>query len=77
MTQAYLLVRSELGSEVDVRERLRRLPEVREAHVVYGVYDLVVRVEAEDAEVLKNTVFSKIRKMGGVRSTLTMIVTDG
>ena len=77
MAQAYLLVRSEHGSEVDVRERLRRLPEVREAHVVYGVYDLVVRVEAENTEVLKNMVFSKIRKMGGIQSTLTMIVING
>lgn len=77
MTQAYLLVRSELGSEVDVREKLKLLPEVGEAHIVYGVYNLVVRVEAETPEVLKNMVFSEIRKRDGVRSTLTMIVTDG
>ena len=54
----------------------RALHEVTEAHVTYGVYDLIAKVEAENQQVLKDAVFTKIRKMDEVRTTLTMIVIE-
>ena len=39
---------------------------------VYGVYDLVVEVEAESDQKLKETIFSGIRPLKQVRSTLTL-----
>jgi DNA-binding Lrp family transcriptional regulator len=47
---------------------------VKEIHEVYGVYDLVVRVETDKISELKDTLDEKIRSLDGVRSTLTMIV---
>jgi DNA-binding Lrp family transcriptional regulator len=38
------------------------------------VYDIVVRIEAETLQQLKDTISSKIRTLENVRSTLTMIV---
>ena len=76
MTQAYLLIGAELGRELEVRERLGAYPEVKEVHIVLGVYDIIVKIEATDAETLKEVVFNKIRLLGGVQSTLTMIIID-
>lgn len=76
MTQAYLMISTELGRELEVRERLGAHPEVKEVHIVLGVYDIITKIEAPDAETLKEIVFDKIRLLGGVQSTLTMIIMD-
>ncbi len=42
--------------------------------MVYGVYDLVVRVATENMEELKNLVSWRIRRLDNIYSTMTMIV---
>ena len=74
MASAYLLLNVETGTEVDVIKSLEPLKEVKEARLVYGVYDIVVRVETESMEELKNAVSWTIRRLDKVRSTMTMIV---
>jgi DNA-binding Lrp family transcriptional regulator len=73
---AFVLINAELGSEEEVVKELKKLPNVKEVYVVYGVYDLIVKVEAESLDKLKEYIFSKIRQMDKIRSTLTMIVTS-
>ena len=74
MASAYLLLNVETGAEEEVMNSLRDLQEVKEAWMVYGVYDLVLRVEAETMEELKNVVSWTVRRLDRVRSTMTMIV---
>lgn len=76
MTSAYILINTEIGSEDDVLAQLRQIPMVKEAYLVYGVYDIIARVEAPDLDKLKEIVTWKIRKLDKVRSTLTMIVVE-
>ena len=76
MALAYILINSELGKEKELIEKLRALHEVKEVYATYGVYDIIAKVEAENQQVLKDAVFTKIRKMDEVRTTLTMIVIE-
>ncbi len=76
MALAYILISSELGKEDELIKKLRALHEVTEAYVTYGVYDIIAKVEAENQQALKDAVFTRIRKMDEVRTTLTMIVID-
>ena len=76
LTQAYLMISTELGREHEVRERLGAHPEVKGTHMVVGKYDIIAKIEAPDAESLKKVVFDNIRLIGGVRATLTMIIMD-
>jgi DNA-binding Lrp family transcriptional regulator len=64
----------ETGTDEEVLDSLKPLQEVKEARMVYGVYDIVVRVEAETMEELKNVVSWTIRRLDRVRSTMTMII---
>ena len=73
--RAYVLISSTVGSEEEVLEEVRGIPEVREAHMVYGVYDIVARVEAETVQGLKDIVASNIRSIDKVRSTLNLVCT--
>lgn len=73
---AFVLINAEIGSEHELLQDLKKIPNVKEAHAVYGVYDIVAKVEAETMEKLKELVTWKIRRLDKVRSTLTMIVME-
>ena len=74
MATAFVLINAEIGAENEVLRDLKTIPEVKEAHMVYGVYDIIARVETESMQELKDTISWKIRRLDKVRSTLTMIV---
>jgi DNA-binding Lrp family transcriptional regulator len=77
MAIAFVLINAEIGSESELVEELKKMPYVKEAYLVYGVYDIIARIEAETMDKLKEIVTWKIRKLNKVRSTLTMIVMEG
>ncbi|MHA1434621.1 MAG: Lrp/AsnC ligand binding domain-containing protein, partial [Candidatus Heimdallarchaeota archaeon] len=71
MAKAYVLINSEIGGESEVVEQLKAMKEVVEVSVVYGVYDVIVKLEAETMEALKELITSKVRHLNKVRSTMT------
>ncbi|MCS7105129.1 MAG: Lrp/AsnC ligand binding domain-containing protein [Thermofilaceae archaeon] len=77
MPTAYVLISTDVGAEREVLERLKEFPEVEEAYVVYGIYDLVVKIDVERQEDLREVLTNKLRKLDKVRSTLTMIAVEG
>lgn len=77
MTMAFILINSEIASEESILEELGGIGEVKEAHIVYGVYDIIARVVARDMEELREIVAKRIRRIDKVRSTLTMVVAQG
>jgi DNA-binding Lrp family transcriptional regulator len=77
LVSAIILINTDAGGEEEVFEKLKSYNEVTEAYIVYGVYDIVAKVEASDMDYLRNFVSSTIRKLPKVRSTLTMIIMEG
>ncbi len=76
MPKAFVLMNAELGSEDSLVNDLKKLESVKEVYQVYGVYDIVAQVEADTMEKVKETITWKLRKLNGVKSTLTMIVME-
>ena len=74
MNKAFTLINAELGK--DITDDLKKIPEVKQIYSVYGVYDYIIRVEANSMEKLKDVISSKVRQVKNIRSTLTMIVID-
>jgi len=58
-------------------KELRSIENVKEVFIVYGVYDIIARIEGQTMEKVKETITWKIRRLDRVRSTLTMIVVAG
>ena len=74
MPEAFVFITSEVGQEDQVIIDLQAIPEVKESYVVYGVYDVIARLEAESMQSLKDVVGLRIRQLDTVRTTLTMVV---
>jgi DNA-binding Lrp family transcriptional regulator len=75
MVKAFVMLHVDLGCERDVLRELREMEGVVEAYVVDGVYDVVVVLEAEGLDDLRNLI-SKVRSVDNVQSTLTMIAVE-
>ena len=76
MSLSFILINVELGSEEKVLAEVRTLPEVKECHRIYGVYDMIAKVEADSLDKVKQVVTLKLRQLQGVRSTLTLIAIE-
>ena len=76
MAKAYVLINTEMGKENDVLQALKQIPNVVEAYAIYGVYDVIAKVEADSLEKVKEVISNRIRRIEYVRSTLSMIVTE-
>ena len=76
MPKAFVLINTEIGSEADVLKKLKTVEGIKEPYAVYGVYDIVARVEADTMDKLKEIVTWRVRRLDKVRSTLTMIVVE-
>ena len=71
-SNAFVLINCTLGSEAKVMEQIQDLEYVDKAYRVYGVYDIVVKVNASDKEELQRKVLL-IRRLDDIKSTLTLL----
>jgi len=76
MPRAFVLINVESGTEEEVVKELRAIESVEESYLSYGVYDIIAKIKAENMDKLKDLVTRKIRNLSGVRSTLTLILTE-
>ena len=70
---AYLLIRV-LEDEQEVMETLKIMEEVKEVHVLFGEWDILVKLEMQNPEMVGTFVMEKIRSIKEVKLTSTMIV---
>lgn len=81
MPTAYVLLNSDLGSDESIIDEVKQILASENAKFevqgVYGVYDIVLKLTADDPEELRGIITDRIRKIGKVQSTLTMMVIEG
>jgi DNA-binding Lrp family transcriptional regulator len=78
---AFILLNSDLGSDQEIIVKLKEILAVEkgikfEVQGVYGIYDIVVKIEADNPDHLRSIITNKIRKIEKVQSTLTMMVIE-
>lgn len=74
MTQALIFVNCDVNYQEAVRDSVSQVSGVLEVHMTTGIYDLILKAEAESEARLREDVIRKIRAISGVRSTTTMII---
>jgi len=60
------------GHEDEVYNKLSKVPRIIELHPLFGEYDLIVKIEANDFEDIRNIVTNKIKLIEGVSGTETL-----
>ena len=76
MPTAYILLNTEIGAENYVIKALKKIDGVKEAHTLWGVYDIIAHVQAENMDKLKYIITRHVDKVGKINSKLTMIINE-
>ncbi len=77
MATARVFINCDLGSEKAIIQQLKGLEEVKEVHGIFGVYDIIAKVETDITKKLHEIIALKIRKIEKIRSTLTLMEIEG
>jgi len=75
MERGFVLINCELGAEDYIIEELKLIPQVKNAHVTFGAYDVLVEIQAKDLQEFDQTISQKIRTLSEVMSTMTLKAT--
>ena len=72
MAIGYVLLNVSPGAEHDVYLQLQQLESVSDATVLFGDYDVIVKLEASDLSSIAKAVVESIRQIPGVLDTKTL-----
>ena len=70
---SYVLIKIYSGKDREVHKEVVNLTQVKECTLVYGEYDMVLRVKVQDFNKLDEPIYNTLRKIGGIESTKTLI----
>ena len=74
MISAYLFVNlSSDNSDETIFDSLKDIDEVKKSYRVYGTYDIVILIEAENTKILREITLKSIRQLKFVHSTMTLL----
>ena len=76
MHTGFVLLNCDLGAEEYILDELKQVPQIKNAYVTFGAYDIIAEIHAETQESFEETVSFKIRKLTRVVSTMTLSVVN-
>ena len=76
MVVAYVLITVKHGTNKEAVEKLMQFKEVKEAHILYGQYDVIIKIEIENMKDLDQFILKKLKVVPNVESTETLISGD-
>ena len=72
MSICYVLISVTPGTERKVYNKISKISDIIECHIVSGEYDIIAKLKVDDIEKLPNIVTTKIRSIEGVKDTRTL-----
>ncbi len=76
MTDAYVMLNCDLGAEVEIIEKLKELEQVTDVFETIGTHDMLIKLQADNFEKVREIVSRNIQQLPKVRSTSTLIKKD-
>ena len=73
MAVGFVLITTEPGCEIQVRDEVSKLANVSGQWIVFGMHDLFVKIEADDETELTKCIINEVRSIDGIAETRTLI----
>ena len=73
MPTAFVMINTKLGSEKEVLDEIRKIDEIKESCIVYGIYDITAKIGSDSMDKL-NEVVTRVRSLDKIRATVTLIL---
>jgi DNA-binding Lrp family transcriptional regulator len=70
---AFVMITCEDEQDIKVIETLTSISEVKEVQHTWGNYSIIIKIETDTVQSLRDVIETKIRKIEKVRTTTTLI----
>ena len=74
MISAFVLVNCHFPFDTRIKDEISKMPSVSTIHGTEGRYDLIVKIEAETEDKLRQLISKDIGMIHGVDATLSLII---
>ncbi len=72
--KAYIMLNVKTGKEDEICRELVNFKEVEEVATIYGEYDAIIKVSADDMNHLDRFILQKLRGISNISLTATMLI---
>ena len=76
MTTAYVMINCELGAEETIMEKLKEIEQVKDVFGTIGTHDMMVKLDADNFEKIREIVSRNIQKIEKIRTVSTLVKKD-
>ena len=73
---AYVLMTTKYGKEKEVAQNFMEEELVEDVHILYGQFDIIIKIKAESMPQIEDFIFNKIRANKDIEETETLIAAD-
>ena len=75
MPMAFVMINTELGSEKEVLDEIRKIDEIKESCIVYGIHDIAAKIGVDSMDKL-DEIITLVRSLDKIRETITLILIE-
>jgi DNA-binding Lrp family transcriptional regulator len=76
MSIAFALIQCDNLAVDNVIEQLKKIDSVKEIQGVFGIYDIIIKVQTKDTKTIPEIISTQIRKIDKLKSTLTLTISN-
>lgn len=76
MNEAYVLLNVSYQSQRDIVEKAMQIPVVKAVKTVYGICDVLVILESDDMQKIKDAIDNDLHGMDGITNLTSLIAVD-
>ena len=76
MAIAYVMLNCDLGAELEVIKTLQEIEQTIDVFETIGAHDVMVKIQAENFEKIREIITWNIQSIKNIRSTVTLIKKD-
>lgn len=73
MASAHILVNCDAGYENQIISEQKKFESIREAKEVYGMFNIIVKLESQNIQELRENSSERVRKIKNIISTITLM----
>jgi len=73
MNEAYVLLNVDYKQHKDIIEEAKKIPTVKSVKSTYGVYDILIILESNDMQEIKQAIDVSLHKITGINNLTSLI----
>ncbi len=73
MNEAYVLLNIDYKSKKEIIEKVKKIPVTKAVKTVYGIYDILVILESDDMQKIKQAIDEYLHNLDGIKNITSLI----